>query len=121
MVDPIFGIIGYFWDGELMETYPVATYDGIRKRLRVLRDTLGLPWRKIAEFEPFKGIPHGTLHGIYSGKPIPKKWHEKLNYPPPRPPRIAIRLDNPESAARSIEKHMEPEIVRKLRRLLSDG
>ena len=39
----------------------------------------------------------------------------------PRPPRIAIRLDDPESAARSIQKHMEPENISELVRLLTDG
>ena len=102
-----------------MDTYPVATYDGIKKRLRVLRDTWGLPWRKIAEFEPFKGIPPGTLHGIYSGRPIPKKWYVNFGLPKPRPPRIAIRLDDPGSAARSIEKHMEPEVIGELIELLN--
>ena len=32
----------------------------------------------------------------------------------PRPPRISIRLDDPESAARSIQKHMEPELIAEL-------
>lgn len=36
----------------------------------------------------------------------------------PRPPRIAIRLDNPESAARSIQKHMDPELMAELVELL---
>ena len=39
----------------------------------------------------------------------------------PRPPRISIRLDSPESAARSIERHMEPENVDQLIGLLQEG
>ena len=35
--------------------------------------------------------------------------------------RIAIRLDNPESAARSIEKHMEPGKIEQLIGLLREG
>jgi len=38
----------------------------------------------------------------------------------PRPPRISIRLDNPESAARSIEKHMEPDLIVELIELLKE-
>lgn len=41
--------------------------------------------------------------------------------PRPRPPRIAIRLDNPESAARSIKGHMDPEVVTELVELLREG
>ena len=37
-----------------------------------------------------------------------------------RPPRIAIRLDNPESAANSILKHMDAELVGVLRRALDN-
>ena len=102
-------------------TCTFVTCDSIKKRLRVLHDIQGKPWRTIARTAEFHPIPAGTLHDIYSGKKIPKRWHEQLRYPKPRPPRIAIRLDNPESAARSIEKHMEPEIVGQLIGLLQEG
>ena len=97
-----------------------VTYEGIRKRLRVLHDTDDLSWPKIAAKSEFSPIPAGTLYDIYCGKPIPKKWHEQLRYPPPRPPRIAIRLDNPESAARSIKGHMEAGVVEDLVDLLKE-
>ena len=98
-----------------------ATCDSIRKRLRVLHDTQGQPWRKIAKTAEFAPIPASTLHDIHHGKKIPKKWYKKLRYPKPRPPRISIRLDNPESAARSIKGHMEPDLIGELIELLMKG
>ncbi|MCK4828247.1 hypothetical protein KA005_71620, partial [bacterium] len=77
------------------------TRAGIKKRLKLLHDTSGLSFPKIAARREFTPIPPSTLNSIYHGGQIPKKWHKTLKYPPPRPPRIAIRLDNPESAARS--------------------
>ena len=100
---------------------PFVTYEGIRNRLRVLHDTQGQSWPKIAKTADFSPIPAGTLYDIYCGKKIPKRWHKRLRYPPPRPPRIAIRLDNPESAARSIQKHMEPDLIAELIKLLEDN
>ena len=38
----------------------------------------------------------------------------------PRPPRISIRLDDPESASRSIKKHMDPGVIGELMRLLNE-
>ncbi len=37
-----------------------------------------------------------------------------------RPPRIAIRLDNPESAAASIKGHMDQAAIRELRELIKE-
>ena len=102
-----------------MNSYTYMTRAGIRKRLSALHNTWGLSWPKIAARAEFTPIPPSTLNSIYHGGPIPKKWHRKLRYPPPRPPRISIRLDNPESAARSIQKHMEPENIRELVELLN--
>ena len=99
---------------------PCMTRAGIKKRLRVLHNTYGLSFPKIAARAEFTPIPPSTLNSIYHGGPIPKKWSEKLNYPPPRPPRISIRLDNPESAARSIKGHMEPDMIAKLVELLKE-
>ena len=94
------------------------TRAGIRKRLRILHDTDGLSFPKIAARREFDPIPPSTLNSIYHGGKIPKKWQEQLRYPPPRPPRIAIRLDNPESAAMSIQNNMEPEVMAELIELL---
>jgi hypothetical protein len=96
-----------------------VTYEGIRKQLRVLHDSKDLSWPKIAARDEYAPIPAGTLYDIYCGKLIPKKWHEQLRYPKPRPPRISIRLDNPESAARSIQKHMEAGVVAEMIGLLN--
>jgi hypothetical protein len=102
---------------------PFVTYEGIKNRLRALHDTQGQSWPKIAKTAEFSPIPAGTLYDIYCGKKIPKRWHKRLRYPPPRPPRISIRLDNPESAAKSIAKHMElvvmDELIDKLIELLN--
>ncbi len=103
-----------------MKSYTCMTRAGIKKRLIVLHDIDGLSFPKIASRREFSPIPPSTLNSIYHGGPIPKKWNEKLNFPPPRPPRISIRLDNPESAARSIEKHMDPGIINQLLELLQE-
>lgn len=97
-----------------------ASCEGVKTEIKSLRDIQGLRWAQIAKISCFKGIPLGTLHSIYSGKPIPKKWYVNFGLPRPRPPRISIRLDNPESAARSIEGHMEPEIMNELIELLQE-
>jgi hypothetical protein len=49
---------------------------------------------------------------------IKSKYHECE--PSTRPPRIAIRLDNPMSAAKSIQGRMEPKLIKELVRLLDD-
>ena len=103
-----------------MSEWVFATCEGVKKRLRYLRGIKGLRWSQIAKFEPFQGIPIGTLHGIYSGKPIPKKWYGNFGLPRPRRPRISIRLDNPESAARSIKGHMERVLIDALIKLLQE-
>jgi hypothetical protein len=95
-----------------------VSYKGIRNRLRALHDSQGLSWPKIAARGEYSPIPMGTLYTIYRGGAIPKRWHEKLRYPPPRPPRIAIRLDNPESAALSIQNNMRPDVIAELIELL---
>lgn len=99
---------------------PCMTRAGIRNRLRMLHDTKHLSFPKIAARREFLPIPPSTLNSIYHGGKIPKKWHEKLRYPPPRPPRIAIRLDNPESAARSIQNNMDPGVIGELIELLQE-
>ena len=93
---------------------PFVTYEGIRNRIRTLHDIQGQSWPKIAKTTEFSPIPAGTLYDIYCGKKIPKRWHKRLRYPPPRPPRISIRLDNPESAARSIQNNMDSETIAEL-------
>ncbi len=99
----------------------VTSCEAPKKRLKVYRDTDGLSWTEIASKTEFLPIPAGTLCSIYHGQPIPKKWYRHFGLPRPRPPRIAIRLDNPESAARSIKGHMPLEVRKKLIELLRAG
>lgn len=92
-------------------------------------------------------VSHGVIQRSLKGQfPKRKDLREKLNLSPleiieachkcgvvhttkrctstnhrPRPPRISIRLDNPESAARSIENHMDGELIRELVKLLNNG
>ena len=53
----------------------------------------------------------------------PLAKHHHCNGKPPRPrhPRLAIRLDDPASAARSIAKHMEAGKIAELIRMLEEG
>jgi hypothetical protein len=104
-----------------MTNVNVRECDSLKKRLKVYRDTDGLTWTEIALKAEFLPIPAGTLCSIYHGCPIPKKWFSHFGLPRPRPPRIAIRLDNPESAARSIRTHMDPEVMDELIALLKEG
>ena len=70
-----------------------------------IRDKLRLPDKEKVEVCRSCGVAHTTKHCTSSN-------HR------PRPPRIAIRLDNPESAARSIENHMEQGEIDQLIELL---
>ena len=101
-----------------MNNIYVTSCEAPKKRLKVYRDTDGLAWTEIAAKTEFLPIPAGTLCSIYHGKPIPKKWYGHFGLPRPRPPRIAIRLDSPESAAKSIQKHMDLEVLTRLIELL---
>ena len=68
---------------------------------------------------PMPACPvHGVVHCYDCASQIVKPAHR----PPgkPRPPRISISLDDPDSAARSILAHMEAEAVAELVRLLED-
>jgi hypothetical protein len=105
-------------DGQSQNLPTCMTRAGIRNNLRTLHDRDGLSFPKIAVRAEFSPIPPSTLNSIYHGGSIPKKWHKQLRYPPPRPPRISIRLDNPESAARSIRGHMEQGVIAELMELL---
>ena len=51
-------------------------------------------------------------------KPL-TKYHDCKTHP--RPPRIAIRLDSPESAALSIQNNMDPDMMAELIDLLQDA
>ena len=61
-------------------------------------------------------VPIEEIKACYKCGKILSKYHKCKS--DPRPPRISIRLDDPESAARSIEKHMEPELISELIELL---
>jgi hypothetical protein len=117
--------------------------EGVKQALKMLHDTHMLSWPKIAKNAKNSKIPAGTLCSIYHGMRVPKKWRPEFDMPKlrempicdkcdrpmgenhkcgiKRPPRIAIRLDDPESAARSIWRHMEPELIADLINLLEHG
>ncbi|KKK73260.1 hypothetical protein LCGC14_2895620 [marine sediment metagenome] len=124
---------------------PFRNSEAVRKQLKELHDTVGLSWPRIAANNGFSPIPAGTLCSIYHGMPVPLKWRKRLGMSEkkkvsgcltcgkvhttkrctngnhkPRPPRIAIRLGNPESAAASIKGHMDQAAIRELRELLEE-
>ena len=128
-----------------MTNPPFINSEGIRKRLGALHDTYRLSWPKIAARIEYLPIPAGTLCSIYHGIPVPLKWRKRLGMSEkkkvsgcltcgkvhttkrctnsnhkPRPPRIAIRLGNPESAAASIKGHMDQAAIRELRELIKE-
>lgn len=102
-----------------MNNAHVRSCEATKKRLKAYRDISGLSWTEIAAKIEFLPIPAGTLCSIYHGMPIPKKWYGHFGLPRPRPPRISIRLDNPESAAYSIRGHMDKELIEELIKLLN--
>jgi hypothetical protein len=108
-------------NGRSQETCACMSYAAIRKRIRRLHDIDGLSFPKIAALDEFSPIPPSTLNSIYHGGKIPKKWNDQLNYPPPRPPRIAISLTDPTSAARTIKGHMDENNISMLVELLRRG
>lgn len=62
---------------------------------------------------------HGTVHCYDCSREIVKPKHKPRTTP--RPPRIAIRLDDPTSAAASILAHMTPWTVTQLIELLEQN
>lgn len=60
---------------------PVRTSDIVQERLKVLHDTHGLSWRKIAALDEFAPIPAGTLCAVYNGEPVPHRWRARLGIP----------------------------------------
>ena len=123
---------------------PFRNSEAVRKELKVLHDTVRLSWPGIAANNEFSPIPAGTLCSIYHGAPVPLRWRKKLgmsekkkisgclhcgvvhttkrctstNRSNPRPPRIAIRLDKPKSAADTILNNMDQEVIEELIELL---
>ncbi len=73
-----------------------------------IREKLRLPNKQAVEVCPSCGIAHTT------------KRCTSTNGSKPRPPRIAIRTDNPDSAAASIKGHMDQEKVSELIELLQE-
>ena len=124
----------------------VRNTDIVSKALRTLKGTTGLAWRKIALLDDYSPIPAGTLCAIAKGYPVPKRWRQRLGLPllipapaclkcsqvhvtkkcmanngnGHRPRRVAIRIDNPESAARTIEKHFGKAFISELIELLDN-
>ena|SRR3990167_5569303 len=124
----------------------VRNPDIVSKELRSLKGTTGLTWRKIALLDDYSPIPAGTLSTIAKDGYIPRKWRLRLGLPAlapapvclkcgnvhvtkkcmanngngHRPRRVAIRIDNPESAARTIEKHFGKAFVSELIELLDN-
>jgi hypothetical protein len=80
----------------------------------LLRYKLGLPRMKEVEVCEEHGVVHEYDCGSQVVKPKPKRAHR------PRPPRIAIRLDNPRSAAASVLNNMDEDKVKELVRLLEE-
>lgn len=120
------------------------THVGLVQTILALRD-VGYSWQKVTNmiapgvskiviwkianysYEPRDPILRYKL-GLSTLKEVPiceecgktlTKYHKCKSRP--RPPRIAIRLDNPESAVRSIERHMAPENIDQLIELLQEG
>ena len=117
------------------------THVGLVQTILALRD-VGYSWQKVTNmiapgvskiviwkianfsYEPKDPILRYKL-GLSILKEVPvcekcgkilSKYHKCKS--DPRPPRIAIRLDDPESAARSIQKHMAPDVIGELIELL---
>lgn len=124
---------------------PFRNSEGVQEALILLHDTHGLSWPKIAlyaKISRISEIPAGTMCSVYHGLRVPKKWRADFGMPElqllpicpdcgkqmtenhkckaKRPPRIAIRLDNPGSAARSIESHMARNEIKILSEYLSE-
>ncbi len=74
-----------------------------------IRRELRLPDKQAVEVCPSCGVVHTT------------KRCTSTNGSKPRPPRIAIRLDKPPSAATTILEHMDREKVNELVELLKEG
>ena len=90
--------------------YDRRTARQVRDELKRLKATTGWPLSKIAQKPPWRPIPAGTLSDIINDKPIPKKWrkHLGISYGPPR---IAVRKDDPQSAAQSLLNNIEPDVL----------
>lgn len=56
----------------------VTTSDTAQGRLKMLHDTSGLSWRRIAALEAYEGIPAGTLATIGKTGMVPKKWRGRF-------------------------------------------
>ena len=57
----------------------VRTSDGFRGLLRAHRDKTPMSWAKYRYRSPWSFIPAGTLHAIYTGGPVPGKYHALLS------------------------------------------
>ena len=120
-----------------MTGMPVKNSDTVSNEIRVLHDIHGLTFREIANLPTWIGIPFGTIAHIYHGGRVPNKWRKKLDLPRlvkvpetmvrkkspngtgrQRPPRIAVRKDDPESAAQSLKNNIDSSILDEIIRLL---
>ena len=122
---------------------PFRNSEGVQEALTLLHDAHTLSWPKIAlyaKINRISEIPAGTMCSVYHGLRVPKKWRADFGMPELqllpicpdcnkqmtdnhkckaiRPPRLSIRLDDPQSAAKSIAKHMYPEAIAELIELL---
>jgi len=106
--------------------------------VRCLNVEYGVSFGRMAQIEPFKGIPRGTLGAIAAGIPIPNDYCPQLGLSPivkvpadmvrknkkrtnsqPRH-RKAVNLDDPKSAARSIvNSNATDEYIEKLAQVLT--
>ncbi len=126
---------------------PVQTLDKVKDELTTLKKAKGLRWSDISQKPEYVGIPAGTLCSIAKGRDPKNPYYRAILHlsvlvPTPvcpihgvvhpgecpkekkpakkRYPKIAIRLDNPESAAQTIIAHMSAEDAVRLARLLMD-
>ena len=56
----------------------VQGQDIIREQLNRLHDIDGLPWRKVALLDAYKGIPAGSLCSYAMGRPIKNLEHRRI-------------------------------------------
>ena len=124
---------------------PFRNSEAVRKQLKVLHDTVGLSWPRIAANNGFTPIPAGTLCSIYHGAPVPLKWRTQLgmsekkkisgclscgevhttkrctsNNHSPRSPRIAVSKIDMKRAADSLLNNVEPGKIAELIELLKE-
>lgn len=100
----------------------VKTLDSILAAIIRERDINRRSFRKIALMPEFGdgAIPPGTIHYIYNEQIIPRKWWGILKVQLEPTDRIAISKVDMQSAARTICRNIDPDLVYELSELLND-